>query len=543
MERARRSPEPVIRMVAHSRHDAQLLADLHDRALVAGRATRSVLLELDGSRQHMRPTSGAGFDALPAEPWLELPESLALAFELLASGHPRQVAPLATVLPDLACRIDSPAAILAPVIAQGHGLGLLVLAVPSVTPPLEWIDDVAACADGLALTLARARLEHDAARRRDADALTLSLAGPDGGEPDVEQCERFCRDAARIFAADRVAFWRHDRAARRVSVVAASDGSQRRRPAVTPTDENDAWLVKALRASVVSVVPLPSGRGANANAVVPLRGQRRALGVLVFQGLHVPPGDESRLSESLTRLGHGVSAVIEGRQLLENVLRARRMADLSHLMAGIAHELNNPLQAVLGHLELTARGGRIPAPLARTLRLVHQEAERASRIVRNLLLLGGEGRLTLRPVSASRALSRALTLRAAECRRLGITVRRSIATSLPSVRGDAVLLQQAFHNILLNAEQAIGGTPGGRIDVNARLRRDRLVVEIRDNGPGLAADIAGRLFEPFVTTREGGSGLGLAITARIVREFGGEVTAAAREGGGAVFTVSLPVVT
>jgi signal transduction histidine kinase len=547
MERLRRSPEPIIRMVAHSQNHARLLTDLHARALAASGASRSVLLELDAPHRVLRPTSVNGTGQVPPEPWVELPDSLTLAYEVLASGHPRQVAPLAPVMPDLAFRLSSPTAILAPVVSNGHALGLLALAVSVVVPALEWIDDVAACADGFAIALARARLERDMARRREVDTLVAEWSRTSSGDGALQAMEWLCTSLTRVFAAERVTLWHHDRVARRVTVTAASDGSHHRRPASSPTADADAMLVRALRSAAVTLVPVAtaSGRTPLTNAAVPLRGQRRALGVLVLQGMQVPPGDSVSVNESLTHLARAVAHTIDGRQLLEDVLGARRelaqSQALSHLAAGIAHELNNPLQAVLGHLELARRVRPLPGPLAITLGQVHREAERAAQVVRNLLVLAGSGRLRLRPVSATRALTGALGLRAAGCRKQGITVNRDLPAGLPAVMGDAVLLRQAFLNILTNAEQALAGHADGRIDVEARLVDGSVIVVVRDNGPGLAADVSARVFDPFFTTRDTGSGLGLALTRRVVQEFGGDVSAGNHPDGGAMFTVSLPV--
>lgn len=546
MERLRRSPEPIIRMVAHSQNHARLMTELHARALAASGASRSVLLELDTSHRVLRPTSADGGGDVPAEPWVELPASLTLAYGVLASGHPRQVAPLATVMPDLALRLSSPAAILAPVVSNGHALGLLALAVSVVVPALEWMDEVAACADGFAITLTRARLERDNTRRREIDTLVAEWSRAGERDGAAQAMETLCVDLTRVFTADRVTLWHHDRVARRVTVTAASDGSHHRRPASSPTADADAMLVRALRSAAVTLVAVATGGGRAplTNATVPLRGQRRALGVLVFQGMRLAPGDSVSVNESLTHLARAVAHTIDGRQLLEDVLGARRelaqSQALSNLVAGIAHELNNPLQAVLGHLELARRGRTIPEPLAPTLGQVYKEAERAAQIVRNLLVMAGAGKLRLRPISAARALTGALGLRAPEWRKQGITVSRDLPAGLPPVMGDAVLLRQAFLNILTNAEQALAGRESGRIEVQARHAADTVVVVIRDSGPGLAPDVAARVFDPFFTTRETGSGVGLALTRRVVREFGGDVVAGNHPDGGAVFTVSLP---
>jgi two-component system sensor histidine kinase HydH len=214
---------------------------------------------------------------------------------------------------------------------------------------------------------------------------------------------------------------------------------------------------------------------------------------------------------------------------------------MTHLVAGIAHELNNPLQAVLGHAELLRRTEALPPRISASLRQVYRESDRAARIVGNLLVLAGSGHVVRRPVSVNAAVRRALALRAGSCRRAGIVIERQLADGLPRVFGDGLLLQQAVHNIVLNAEQALGDG-GGRIAVRTSCSSSRRVVSItvQDNGPGVPADVLPRIFEPFFTTRDAGSGLGLAMVRRIVREHGGDIRAANRRGRGAVFTLRLP---
>ena len=241
-------------------------------------------------------------------------------------------------------------------------------------------------------------------------------------------------------------------------------------------------------------------------------------------------------------VAHDVSE--ERRLEAERAALRERLAQsetLSHLVAGIAHELNNPLQGVLGHLELLRRTERLSPRMASAIRQVYRESDRAARIVHNLLLLAGSGHVTRRPVSVNAAVRRALALRGAACRRAGITIERHLDEHLPRVAGDALLIQQAIHNIFINAEQEMSGT-GGRIEIRTSLarRRHQVVVEIRDSGRGIPPDALPRIFEPFFTTKDSGSGLGLAMARRIVREHDGDIEAANHPGGGARFTLRFP---
>lgn len=230
--------------------------------------------------------------------------------------------------------------------------------------------------------------------------------------------------------------------------------------------------------------------------------------------------------------------------LRDRLVQSEKLAALGQLVAGIAHELNNPLQGVLGHLELLRVTRGYPKEIRHDLRTIYREADRAAKIVRNLLFFAGAPSTIRRRVSLNALISRAIAFRLTSCKAAGIEVVRNYNESLPRLEGDPFLLQQAVLNIILNAEQAVAERGGGRIEVRTtwNKRRRRLVAEIRDTGTGVPPDILPRIFEPFYTTKEvgKGTGLGLAITYGIIQEHGGHVRAANHPDGGAVFTIELP---
>jgi PAS domain S-box-containing protein len=234
--------------------------------------------------------------------------------------------------------------------------------------------------------------------------------------------------------------------------------------------------------------------------------------------------------------------------LRERLAQSQRLASLGQFVAGIAHEMNNPLQGVLGHLELLAGNSQAARPFRRELRRIYGEADRAAKIVRNLLVFAGSQRMTRRRLSVDRILSRAITSRRTALRKAGITLARSQGADLPQVSGDALLLLQAFLNILINAEHAVVEQDGERrIEVATTLDEPRrfVAVTIRDTGRGIPDDVLPRIFDPFFTTKEvgKGTGLGLAITYGIIQEHGGTIRSSRHPDGGAQFTVELPVTT
>jgi len=238
----------------------------------------------------------------------------------------------------------------------------------------------------------------------------------------------------------------------------------------------------------------------------------------------------------------------ERSELRNRLVQSEKLAALGQFVAGIAHELNNPLQGVLGHIELLRATGAFPKEIRRDMQRIYREADRAAKIVRNLLVFAGSRRLVRRRTSVNATLSRVLALRAPAFRASNIEVTRRHDEKLPRIKGDPLLLQQAFLNIVLNAEQAIGAG-GGRIETRTALREDgshgrgTVQVEIRDTGPGIRPEVLSRVFEPFYTTKEvgKGTGLGLAITYGIIQEHGGHIVVSNHPEGGAVFTVQLPL--
>jgi two-component system NtrC family sensor kinase len=235
----------------------------------------------------------------------------------------------------------------------------------------------------------------------------------------------------------------------------------------------------------------------------------------------------------------------EKRRLQEQLLQSEKMSAIGQLIAGVAHDLNNPLASVVGFSDLLGEAADVPSRLAEPLAVIRQEAERASAIVRNLLSFArrqeGERELqSIRPILESTHLLLKNQLMAS---RIELTLEAE--PGLPEVEVHANQIKQVFVNIINNAAQAIASSraSGGRIDILAKCQPDGIAVSIADNGPGIPEAVAQRVFEPFFSTKsEGeGTGLGLSICLGIVKEHGGSMTVDAGGGGrGATFTVELP---
>jgi len=232
------------------------------------------------------------------------------------------------------------------------------------------------------------------------------------------------------------------------------------------------------------------------------------------------------------------------RRLQEQLLQSEKMSAIGQLIAGVAHDLNNPLASVVGFSDLLGEAADVPPRLAEPLAVIRQEAERASSIVRNLLSFarrqeGARQVQSIRPILESTLL---LLKNQMMAHRIALTLEAE--PGLPEVEVHANQIKQVFVNIINNAAQAIRSVNrgGGRIAILAKCWLDGVAVSISDNGPGMPEAVAQRVFEPFFSTKsEGeGTGLGLSICQGIVKEHGGSMTVDPGPGSGATFTVELP---
>ena len=235
------------------------------------------------------------------------------------------------------------------------------------------------------------------------------------------------------------------------------------------------------------------------------------------------------------------------------LLQAEKLSAIGQLVAGVAHELNNPLTSVIGYAQLlqeeisssaAASEPRVPDTLAHDLRRIAEESERAAKIVRNLLAFARRQSAARAEQDIAEVVTRVLSLRAYEFRLNAVELETSFEPGLPPVLGDGGQLQQALLNLLLNAEQAMRSRSVRRIRVGARRVPEAGAIElfIADTGHGIQEENLRRIFDPFFTTREvgEGTGLGLSICYGIVRDHGGQISVESRVGQGTTFKVLLP---
>ncbi|MEX2582602.1 MAG: ATP-binding protein [Gemmatimonadota bacterium] len=296
----------------------------------------------------------------------------------------------------------------------------------------------------------------------------------------------------------------------------------------------------------------------------------RALNLLTDQLLQ----NQERLAENVRSLDETNQRLTEAQREL---IQAEKMASLGQLAAGIAHEIGNPLGAVLGYASVLKRRSEQPEVVDG----LEREARRIDRIVRGLLDYARPASATREELDVNESLERVLEMLRGQGWLSGVTIDLDLAPALPPVLGDAHRLDQVFVNLLRNAESAMDGPGSVRITTRreryspdrpvpvrraddppginySHLRRghhgaapqgptlelDREVVRIlvADTGPGISADQIGSVFDPFFTTKGPGegTGLGLAIVAGTVAELGGRIEASSSEGGGAAFNIWIP---
>jgi len=236
--------------------------------------------------------------------------------------------------------------------------------------------------------------------------------------------------------------------------------------------------------------------------------------------------------------------ITDSTMLQAKLIHAEKMAAVGQLVSGVAHEVNNPLTAILGFADLLLENPEIPETARKDLQVILQEAQRTKQIVQNLLSFARQMPPQRKPVQINSVLRRTVQLRAYDFNSHGIEIVENLDDSLPKVVGDPHQLQQVFLNIMNNAYDAVRetGRPA-RIEVTTASLGTYVEISFRDNGHGISQP--DRVFDPFFTTKEvgKGTGLGLSICYGIVREHGGEILCHNNtESEGATFLVRLPAV-
>ena len=314
-------------------------------------------------------------------------------------------------------------------------------------------------------------------------------------------------------------------------------------------------LSGAATALPVELRELNRKEGVQVSQVVVLWAKDHVMGLLVV-GRRAARSFSTDELNLLSAVGSQVAAAIDKSILLEEtrtayeslrlaqeqLLQSEKMAAVGQLISGVAHELNNPLTAILGYSHLLKSQELVTPRGADYVEKLDKQAQRTHHIVQNLLSFARRQKPERAQVQINQILEDTLLLREYDMRLNNITVHRELEPNLPTTGGDFHQLQQVFLNILNNALDAIqeGGGPG-EVRIRSSLVKDRIVVEFADNGPGVQNPH--RIFDPFYTTKPvgKGTGLGLSICYGIVKEHGGEIQVRNSHPHGATFTITLPL--
>ena len=248
---------------------------------------------------------------------------------------------------------------------------------------------------------------------------------------------------------------------------------------------------------------------------------------------------ENKLSGAIV----SVRDITVEKKLEQQIIQSERLAAMGQMIGGFAHELNNPLTSILGMSELLQEG-EAPESVRKQMVVLQQQARRAAEIVQNLMYFSRPPAPGKTPIDLGELVQRTLHLHAYSLRKNNITVDFLKETSVPAVSGDAHQLMQVFLNLILNSEQAMREVRDrGTLRIRIENQEKSVSVIFQDDGPGISPEILPNIFDPFYTTKRPGrgTGLGLSISKAILREHNGNVEATSGPGGGAVFTVTLPV--
>ena len=234
--------------------------------------------------------------------------------------------------------------------------------------------------------------------------------------------------------------------------------------------------------------------------------------------------------------------ITDSADLRDKLVHAEKMAAVGQLVSGVAHEVNNPLTAILGFADLLLQNTELPETARKDLRVILQEAQRTKQIVQNLLSFARQMPPQRNAVQLNTILRRTIQLRSYDFNSHGVDIVEHLDEGLPEVIGDAHQLQQVFLNILNNAYDAVHEVARpARIEIMTTKAGDAVEVSFCDNGYGISQP--DRIFDPFFTTKEvgKGTGLGLSICYGIVKEHGGEILCHNNtDGQGATFIVRFP---
>jgi two-component system, NtrC family, sensor kinase len=218
---------------------------------------------------------------------------------------------------------------------------------------------------------------------------------------------------------------------------------------------------------------------------------------------------------------------------------SERLASAGELLAGVAHEVNNPLSTISAFAQILERD-ELTESQRESVEVIRSETMRASQVVRDLLTFARRSEGEVGSICLNELVERTMRLRMHDLRSRGVVCASSLATDLPYVTADARQIQQVLLNLLTNASQAMTPTGGGSLRIDTRQEGGRVLLEVTDSGSGIPPEVRAHIFEPFFTTKPDGTGLGLSVSYGIIAAHGGTITIPRSSAEGTTFRVALP---
>jgi two-component system cell cycle sensor histidine kinase/response regulator CckA len=229
------------------------------------------------------------------------------------------------------------------------------------------------------------------------------------------------------------------------------------------------------------------------------------------------------------------------RRIMEQQFQeAQKIESLAVLASGIAHEFNNLLSGILGATDLAYKKSDAASPIGKYLKLIKASSQRAATLCRQMLAYAGRGHIVPQPQDLTRLVEEMVDLLHLSVSRTA-TLELLLPPHLPPIQADKAQIQQVILNLVINASEALGDTPGriivaGQFDESSQ----QVCLTVSDTGPGISAETAARMFEPFYSTKFDGRGLGLAAARGIIKTHGGEIQVLSKPGEGAVLRLCFP---
>lgn len=421
---------------------------------------------------------------------------------------------------------------------------------------------------GFVLDISERKRAEQEIRRRNRELIALNTIGQTLNQPEEieELAARVLRQMVELFGTDAGSVFLLESDSNRLKRVAAtglkSSYAEDFPPVEFPRDLSEH--LQAVQATVMPLgaLPLPAvfkdfqqREELKVGVLVFLWTKERMAGCVLLASREVREFSAAEMN-LLGSIGNQIATSIDRMRLLketqaayddlrrtqEQLLQSEKMAAIGQLISGVAHELNNPLTAILGYSQLLASGGMVNERGAEYVDKVHKQARRTHRIVNNLLSFARQQRPQRSPVRLNQAIEDILALREYDLRINNIRIHRDYADPLPMVSADTHQLQQVFLNIINNSVDAIlERSDRGEIWVRTAQSEDSVLIEFTDSGPGVKDEH--RVFDPFYTTKPvgKGTGLGLSICYGIVSEHGGDIHVENAPDRGARFTITLPM--